>query len=184
MRQILVLTILLVLTYSCSSTRKTSPFLEYHSEKLCIGIRNMTEYIESSKELKNYFKNILSDTINLQYELDTVIIEGVPFPFFVKEISEIIMQNEKISIEQASTRLYRKFKAVEPLRLTTGCIKSTKISRPDIKVSFWFYPEYGLLISEISEIKYEPKYGRGFLFLAEIGNDGEIRIIEKSDWIE
>jgi len=184
MRKILVLTLFLVLTYSCSTTRKTNPFLEYHSEKLCIGIRNMTEYIESSKELKTYFKNVLSDTINLQYELDTVITEGVPFPFFTKEISKIIMQNEKISIEQAFTRLYRKFQSIEPLRLTTGCIKNTKMSRPDIKVSFWFYPEYGLLISEISELKYEPKYGRGILFLAEIGNEGEMKIIKKSDWIE
>jgi hypothetical protein len=184
MRKILVLTIFLLLTYSCSTTRKASPFLEYHSEKLCLGIRNMTEYIKNSEELKTYFKNILTDSINLKYEIDTVVKEGVPFPFFVKEISTIISQNEKISNEQASIRLYRKFQAVEPLRLNTGCIKNTKISRPEIMVSYWFYPEYGLLISEISEIKLEPKYGQGFLFLAEIGNEGEIKIIAKSDWIE
>jgi hypothetical protein len=184
MRKIIVLTIFLVLTYSCSTTRKTRPFLEYHSEKLCIGIRNMTEYIKNSEELKTYFNNILTDSIHLKYEIDTVVTEGVPFPFFVKEISEIIAQNEKISIEQAYARLYRKFQVKEPLRLTTSCIQRSKISRPDVKVSFWFYPEYGLLISEISELKYEPKYGRGILFLAQIGNEGEMKIIKKSDWIE
>ena len=184
MRKILVLTIFLILTYSCSTTRNTSPFLEYHSEKLCIGIRNMIEYIKNSEELKTYFKNILTDSINLKYEIDTVVTEGVPLPLFAKEISKIIAQNEKISIEQAYSRLYRKFQVKEPLRLITGCIKSTRILRPDVNVSFWFYPEYGLLISEISEMKYEPKYGKGFIFLTKIDNDGEIEIIEKSNWIE
>jgi hypothetical protein len=184
MRKILVLTIFLVVTFSCSTTRKTSPFLEYHSEKLCLGLRNMTEYIKNSEELKTYFKTILTDSINLKFEIDTGVTEGVPFPFFVKEISEIISQNEKISSEQAYSRLYRRFQVIEPIRLTTGCINSTKIPRPDVKVTFWFYPEYGLLISEISELKYEPKYGRGILFLAEIGNGGEMKIINKSDWIE
>jgi len=144
----------------------------------------MTEYIESSEELKTYFKNVLTDSIKLKYEIDTLVKEGVPFPFFVKEISEIVAQNEKISVKQAYTRLIWKFPVIEPLRLSTGCINSTKIPRPDVKVTFWFYPEYGLLISEISELKYEPKYGRGILFLAEIGNEGEMKIIKKSDWIE
>ena len=144
----------------------------------------MTEYIKNSEELKTYFKTILTDSINLKFEIDTVVTEGVPFPFFVKEISEIISQNEKISSEQAYSRLFRRFQVIEPIRLTTGCFNSTKIPRPNVKVTFWFYPEYGLLISEISELKYEPKYGRGILFLAEIGNEGGMKIIKKSDWIE
>ena len=92
------------------------------------------------------------------------------------------MQKEKLSFEQAWKRLDRKFLAKEPLKLSTSCIKKTNNNKPDVKVAFWYYPEYGLLITDIVEIKYTPGHSKGWLFLAEIGDNGEINIIETTFW--
>ncbi|HLP04239.1 MAG TPA: hypothetical protein VK152_02310 [Paludibacter sp.] len=181
---ILYVTMLVLTLFSCTTTKKVTNVLEYKSDKLCTGIKNMQELIESSKDLKNHFKDILSDTTKLKYELDTIVTEGVPTMFFDKEISTIIMQNEKIPSKQAYSRLYIKSQIENPLKLNTRCINNTKIQRPDVKVSFWFYPEYGLLISEVSKIKYKREYGKGYLFLAKISDDGKLNIIKTTNWTE
>ena len=79
--RIIILTFFLISIYACSTTRTVNTFLEYHSDKLCKGIKNMTEYFENCKELKTYLKDRLTDTINLKYEVDTLVNEGIPLFF-------------------------------------------------------------------------------------------------------
>ncbi len=142
----------------------------------------MTNYITNDQEMINYMKDRLTDSINLIYEVDTVVKEGIPFPFFQNEVADVIMQNEKLTKEQAWGRLYNKFAAKEPLKLITDCINKTEINRPDIIISFWYYPEYSLLISSINEIKYTPGHAKGWLYLAEINDIGETVIKATTYW--
>ena len=46
---------ILISTILISCTTKKSFVIDYNSEKLCNGIKNMTKYIENTNEVKMYF---------------------------------------------------------------------------------------------------------------------------------
>jgi hypothetical protein len=144
----------------------------------------MTKYIETSSEVKIYFSENNTDATELKYEVDTLVTEGISFPFLQSEVANFVKNEEKISLEQASNRLEIKFLVKPSIKLNSGCLKKTNINKPKVNIAYYYYPEYGLLTAEISKIKYTPEYGKGFLLLAKIGLNGEIKILKTSFWEE
>lgn len=166
---------------SCAS--KNAIIMDYNSEKLCFGIQNLTKYIESLPEIKEHFLNGNSDKLNLNYEIEELIVEGIPFPFFHFEIAEIIKVEEKISSAEAYNIVQlRHF--TRSSKLNTFCLKKTNIKNPDFKIEYFYYPEYSLLMTEISKIKYKTEYGGGFLLLTKLDSEGKITLLKTSYWQE
>ena len=164
---ILITSLLLI---SCS-TKKTF-VIDYNSERLCNGIKNMTKYIENSNEVKIYFSESDTGATELKYEIDTLVTEGISFPFLQSEVANFVKNEEKISLDLAYKRLEIK------------CLKKLNINKPKVNITYYYYPEYGLLTAEISKIKYKPEYGKGFLILAKIDLNGEMKILKTSFWEE
>jgi len=174
-----LITLLLI---SCSA--KKSIVVDYNCEKLCNGIKNMTKYIENSNEVKIYFSEDNTDVTELKYEVDTLVTEGVSFSFLQSEVANFIKNEEKISLGQASKRLEIKFLAKPNMKLNSGCLKKLNINHPKVNIRYYYYPEYGLLTAEISKIKYIPEYGKGFLILAKVDLNGEIKTLKTTFWEE
>lgn len=170
------------LLISCST--KKAFVIEYNSEKLCNGIKNMTKYIENSNEVKIYFSENNTGSTELKYEVDTLVTEGISFPFLQSEVANFVKNEEKISLDEAYKRLEIKFLAKPSIKLNSGCLKKLNINKPKVNITYYYYPEYGLLTAEISKIKYMPEYGKGFLILAKIDLNGEIKILKTSFWEE
>jgi hypothetical protein len=170
------------LTISCSS--KKPNVIDYHSERLCNGIKSMTEYVKNSNEIKKYFVENSSNSRELDCEIDTLVTEGISFPFLQSEVANIIKNEEKISLEQANRRLEIKFLSKPVIKLNSVCIKNSNVSKPQVKIEYYYYPEYALLTAEISKIKYEKEYGKGYLVLARIESSGEMKILKTSFWEE
>ncbi|CAM4018148.1 hypothetical protein FLAN108750_05430 [Flavobacterium antarcticum] len=167
---------------SCS-TKKTI-VIDYYSEKLCGGITEISNYIENSDEIKNYFKESNSENTKLNYEVTELVKEGICFPFLQSEVAKIIENKEKISLEQASRRLEIKFLSKPILTLNSRCLEKRKIIKPDVKIEYYYYPEYSLLTAEITKIKYSAEYGKGYLILAEITADNKIEFLKTTFWEE
>jgi hypothetical protein len=166
---------------ACTTSFKSKP-IKYHSEKLCNGVRNLTEYFEKSQKLKSFFKDVLTDTINLRYKIEEYISEGIPLPFFQKEVSAILMEKDGLTYEEAKKRLMNKFEIKEIIRLDIGCMKKNKLILPEIKVKFWYYPEFAILIADIEQVNYFQGYSKGFLFFSQLGANGELNDIKTSFW--
>lgn len=171
---------------SCSSGKSKTPdyfVVDYNSEKLCKGIQNLNEYIDKSKEIKNYFIGDKENT-RLRIKIDTLITEGVPEIVSIKAgIEEKIRLKEKIPLEQAH-RILELRSIRNPVIKLKSCIQDSNLINPQINLEYYYYSEYGLLIAEISKIKYKPEYGEGFLVLAELDSIGSIKIIKTSYWQE
>jgi hypothetical protein len=167
-----------------SCTTKKSFVIDYNSEKLCKGIKNMTKYIENSNEVKIYFSENNTGSTELKYEVDTLVTEGISFPFLQSEVANYVKNEEKISLAAAYKRLEIKFLAKPSMKLNSGCLKKLNIDKPKVNITYYYYPEYGLLTAEISKIKYMPEYGKGFIILAKIDLNGELKIIKTSFWEE
>jgi len=78
---------------SCSV--KKSFIIDYNSERLCNGIKNLTKYIENSNEVKIYFSENNIVTTELKYEVDTLVTEGFPFIFSQSEVANYVKNEEK-----------------------------------------------------------------------------------------
>lgn len=144
----------------------------------------MTNYIENSNEVKKYFSESNTSSTELKYEIDTLVTEGISFIFSQHEVAIFVKNEEKISLNAAYKRLDLKFLAKPTIKLNSGCLNKLNISKPKVKITYYYYPEYGLLTAEISQIKYKSEYGRGFLILAKIDLNGELEIIKTSFWVE
>jgi hypothetical protein len=144
----------------------------------------MTKYVENSNEVKIYFSENNTGSTELKYEVDTLITEGISFPFLQSEVANFIKNEEKISLDQANNRLEIKFLSKPSIKLNSGCLKKLNVNNPKVNIAYYYYPEYGLLTAEISKIKYIPEYGKGFLILAKIDLNGEIKILKTSFWEE
>lgn len=176
-----IIVIILVCILSSCATKKTI-IIDYHSEKLCDGIKDISKYIENSNEIKNYF---LENGIGkLNCEVNEVVKEGICFPFLQSEVSKIVMKEEKISLEEASKRLEIKFLLKPLLTLKSNCIENKKNDKPDVKIEYYYYPEYSLLTTEITKVKYSAKYGKGYLILAKINADEKVEILKTTFWEE
>ena len=173
----MLITLLLI---SCSA--KKSFVIDYNSERLCNGIKNMTKYIENSNEVKLYFSENNIGSTELKYEIDTLVTEGISFHFLQSEVANFLKNEEKISL--GHKRLELKFLAKPSIKLNSGCLKKININKPKVNIAYYYYPEYRLLTAEISKIKYIPEYGKGFLILAKIDLNGEIKILKTSFWEE
>jgi hypothetical protein len=182
LKRTLVNILITLLLISCSA--KKSFVIDYNSERLCNGIKNMTKYIENSNEVKIYFSENNASSTELKYEVDTLVTEGISFPFLQSEVANFIKNEEKIPLGQANKKLEMKFLAKPSIKLNSGCLKKLNINKPKVKIEYYYYPEYGLLTAEISKIKYIPEYGKGFLILAKIDLNGEIKILKTSFWEE
>ena len=156
---------------------------DYQSPKLCIGIKNMTDFTVNSKELITFFKGSIFENVNLKYECDTLITEGIPI-ILESQIAKIIINQEKISSEEAYESISKKKLLRQNFRLSTNCLKKSKIIDPEINIHYYYYPEYSLLITDVENILYEPGYSRGWLYLAELDDIGNIKIIDSSFWEE
>lgn len=182
MKRNFILLLLTIVLISCSVNKQN--VIDYRSERLCGGIKNMYEYVKNSSEVKDYFfKNPLS-SIELNCEIDTLVTEGISFPFLQSEVAKIIEKEEKISSSEASRRVEVKFLSKPTIKLNPACIKQTNVSKPQVKIEYYYYPEYALLTTQISKIKYEEGYGIGYLILARIDLNGEIEILKTSFWQE
>ncbi|ESU21054.1 hypothetical protein FCR2A7T_07180 [Flavobacterium cauense R2A-7] len=166
---------------SCSTKKLSTTHSNYHSAKLCVGIKNMINYVENSNELKSFFRGKPGNTI-LEYECDTLVNEGIPRSPFDIGMTQIIEKEEKISHKEAEERLARKFLIGEPKKLYTGCVNKSNSTKPEVKVSYYYYPEYSLLITEVERILYEKGYSSGYMFLTKLNNDGDITIINSTFW--
>ena len=173
---------LALLLVSCSA--KESLVIDYNSGRMCNGIRNMTKYIENSNEVKLFFAAYNAEFTELKYEVDTLVTEGISFPFLQYEVANYIKNQEKISLVEANKILELKTLAKPIIKLNSGCLKKLNINNPKVNIAYYYYPEYGLLTTEISKIKYKPEYGGGFLILAKIDANGAIEILKTSFWEE
>ncbi|MEK8181251.1 hypothetical protein WMW71_12965 [Flavobacterium buctense] len=182
MKRNLVLILINVLLVSCSASKPN--IIDYHSEKLCGGIKNMSEYIKNSNEIKAFFLKNPSDSTILKSEIDSLVTEGIVFPFLQSEVANIIKNEEKISLDQAYSRLEVKFLSKPIIKLNSVCVKQTNVSSPEVKIEYYYYPEYALLTAQISKIKYSQEYGKGYLVLAKIDSNGEMKILKSSFWEE
>lgn len=182
MKRTFVNILITLLLISCSA--KKSIVVDYNSERLCNGIKNMTKYIENSNEVKIYFSDENTGVTELKYEVDTLISEGVSFPFLQSEVANFIKNEEKISLGQANKRLEMKFLAKPSIKLNSGCLKKLNINKPKVNIEYYYYPEYALLTAEMSKIKYISEYGKGFLILAKIDLNGEIKTLKTTFWEE
>ena len=144
----------------------------------------MTKYIENSNEVKIYFSDENTSETELKYEVDTLVSEGVSFPFLQSEVANFIKNEEKISLGQANKRLEMKFLTKPSIKLNSGCLKKLNINKPKVNIEYYYYPEYALLTAKISKIKYIPEYGKGFLILAKIDLNGEIKTLKTTFWEE
>ena len=182
MKKTFIYIIITLLLISCSV--KKSFVIDYNSERLCNGIKNLTKYIENSNEVKIYFSENYTGSTELKYEVDTLVTEGFPFLFLQSEIANFVKNEEKISLDEAYKRLEIKFLAKPSIKLNSGCLKKLNIDKPKVNITYYYYPEYGLLTAEISKIKYIPEYGKGFIILAKINSNGELNIIKTNSWEE
>ncbi|WP_447635707.1 hypothetical protein [Flavobacterium microcysteis] len=182
MKRNFILLLLTIVLISCSVNKQN--VIDYRSERLCGGIKNMYEYVKNSNDIKDYFLENPLSPIELNCEIDTLVTEGIPFPFLQSEVAKIIEKEEKISSSEASTRLAVKFLSKPTIKLNPACIKQTNVSKPQVKIEYYYYPEYALLMTEISKIKYEEGYGEGYLILARIDPNGAIEILKTSFWQE
>ena len=182
MKRNFTLILIVALLISCSS--KKQHVIDYHSERLCAGIKNISEYVKNSSEIKKYFIENSSGSTELKFEIDTLVTEGISFPFLQSEVANIVRDEEKISLEQAYRRLEIKFLSKPIIKLNSVCIKNSNISKPQVKIEYYYYPEYALLTAEISKIKYGKEYGKGYLVLAKIDVSGEMKILKTSFWEE
>jgi len=176
--------LILFVTLSISCSSKKPNVIDYHSERLCGGIKNMSEYVKNSSEIKKYFLENSSNSTELNSEIDTLVTEGISFPFLQSEVANIIKNEEKISLEQAYKRLEIKFLSKPIIKLNSVCLKQTNVGKPQVKIEYYYYPEYALLTAEISKIKYVNEYGNGYLILAKIDSSGEMKILKTSFWEE
>ena len=176
-----IIVIILVCILSSCATKKTT-IIDYHSEKLCGGIKDISNYIENSNEIKNYF--LENGNRKLNCEVGEVVKEGICFPFLQSEVAKIVMEEEKISLEQASKRLEIKFLLKPVSTLKSNCLENRKNDRPDVKIEYYYYPEYSLLTTEITKVKYSAEYGKGYLILAKINADNKVEILKTTFWEE
>lgn len=70
------------------------------------------------------------------------------------------------------------------IKLNPACIEQINANKPQVKIQYYYYPEYALLTAQISKIKYIEEYGIGYLILAKIDLNGEIAILKTSSWQE
>lgn len=182
MKSIIIFLLISSLLISCATYK--SIVIDYNSEKLCNGIENLTNFIENSNDVKSYFLDKNSNSTDLKYEIDTLITEGISFMFLQYEVANYVMNEEKISFEEVNKRLEMKFLVKPNLELNSRCLKRQYINHPTVNIKYYYYPEYGLLTAEISKIKYIPEYGKGYLILAKIELNGDLKIIKTSFWEE
>ncbi|MBC8643573.1 hypothetical protein [Flavobacterium lindanitolerans] len=107
MKRNFVLLLIAIALISCSVNKQH--VIHYRSERLCGGIKNMYEYIKNSNEIKDYFFENPLSPIQLNCEIDTLVTEGIPFPFLQSEVAKIIEKEEKVSFAEAYRRLEFKF---------------------------------------------------------------------------
>jgi hypothetical protein len=176
-----VILILLVCILSACATKKTI-IIDYQSEKLCGGIKDISNYIENSNEIKNYFLENGNGKLNC--EVNEIVKEGICFPFLQSEVAKIVMKEEKISLEQASKKLETKFLLKPILSLKSNCIENKKNAKPDVTIEYYYYPEYSLLTTEITKVKYSAEYGKGYLILAKINANDKVEILKTTFWEE
>ena len=174
--------VIILLSILSSCTTKKTIITDYNSEKLCNGMKDMSNYIENSNEIKSYF--IENGNRKLNCEVNQLVTEGISFPFLQSEVAKIIMKEEKISLEQASKRLEIKFLLKPILTLKSNCLENIKNDKPDVKIAFYYYPEYSILTTEITKIKYSAEYGKGYLILAKINAEEKIEILKTTFWEE
>jgi hypothetical protein len=182
MKRNFVLLLIAIVLISCSVNKQH--VIHYRSERLCGGIKNMYEYIKNSNEIKDYFFENPLSPIQLNCEIDTLVTEGIPFPFLQSEVAKIIEKEEKVSFAEAYRRLEFKFLSKPTIKLNPACLEHINANKPQVKIQYYYYPEYALLTAQISKIKYIEEYGIGYLILAKIDLNGEIAILKTSSWQE
>tara|TARA_R110000868_G_C10554874_1_gene736267 strand:+ start:46 stop:600 length:555 start_codon:yes stop_codon:yes gene_type:complete len=176
--------LMILVTFLSSCSTKKTIVTDYYSEKLCGGITEMSNYIENSNEIKNYFIESNSGNTKLNYEVTELVTEGICFPFLQSEVAKIIENEEKISLEQANRILEVRFLSKPILILNSRCLEKRKFDKPDVKIEYYYYPEYNLLTAEITKIKYSAEYGKGYLILAKINADKKIEVLKTTFWEE
>lgn len=181
MKKYFIAIIILTLLISCAVKKPVA--VVYHSEKLCSGIQNMSAFINSSAEVRQFFSGSSAGNA-LTSKTDSLITEGIVFPFLQSEIAAIVKNEEQISLAQANKRLEEKF-LHNPLQLDPVCpiSKNTGV-KPDVGIEYYYYPEYALLTAEITKIKYAPEYAMGFLILAKLDSVGKLKILKTTVWQE
>jgi hypothetical protein len=170
--------LLLFILISCSSKKQI--LLPYHSEKLCRGIDAMTQHIKNSDYIKQYY----SEVKNQVFDVDTILLEGIPLPFLQSEIANIISEKEGIPQVEAAQRIEYKYLGHPNTILISDCIKGVKDPSAKLKISYLYIPEYSLLSALISKTNYAKEYNKGLAFLVKINDEGVIEIIKTTEWVE
>jgi len=168
---------------NCSTYNLPKQYIQdYNSNILCEGIKNIILYTEKDTIMQKFMFDSLPNPLSFSYKIDTLIQEGIYAIGFSTEIINYIVENEGISRSCAFNRIFHKYLQNEFLRI--NCIKKTIFKKPQVEISFNYYPEYKLLITWVTKIKYVASYGKGYVYLSQLDKNGRIKIIKTISWTE
>ena len=150
--RILFVLSLLLISISCSTYSLPEPYIQdYDSDILCKGISDIIFYAKNDTIMQKYMLDNLLDSTGFTYKIDTLIQDGAYTGFFTTELVGLLAEKEKISKECAFNRLFHKNLQNEILRVSCRN-NSMSFYKPQVEISFNYYPEYRLLVTLIRKI--------------------------------
>ncbi len=140
------------------------------------------EHLEIDKALREHFK-IETEKINISY--NPIIDKGIPNIFFIDEVAKLRTEKKHITIEKAYEELQNESIQNKNIKFRVNCLKNPSNKEDsDLIVGFWYSKKDDLIVVDITKKNDNIEYASGYLYLIEIGNQKQIKIISETFWVE